>query len=113
MKAPRPQRKRQRLGNSESGTQRLRAERVNHVVSYDMSSIKTEDGRRLKWLPICDEFSWELVALEVERRMESKDVIRNLGGRARTRERAGVHPAATTAPKSSRWPCRTGSRDAV
>ena len=34
--------------------------------------------RRLKWLPICDEFSRELVALEVERRMEAKDVIRIL-----------------------------------
>ena len=39
---------------------------------------KSEDGRRLKWLPICDEFSRELVALEVERRMEAKDVIRIL-----------------------------------
>ena len=39
---------------------------------------QTEDGRRLKGLPICDEFSRELVALEVERRMEAKDVIRIL-----------------------------------
>jgi transposase InsO family protein len=63
---------------SESGTQRLRAERVNHVWSYDFVFDQTEDGRRLKWLPICDEFSRELVALEVERRMEAKDVIRIL-----------------------------------
>ena len=78
LKVPRRQRKRQRLGSSESGTQRLRAERINHVWSYDFVFDQTEDGRRLKWLPICDEFSRELVALEVERRMESKDVIRIL-----------------------------------
>ena len=78
LKVPWRQRKRQRLGNSEGGTQRLRAERVNHVWSYDFVFDQTEDGRRLKWLPICDEFSRELVALEVERRMEAKDVIRIL-----------------------------------
>ena len=42
------------------------------------SAAQTEDGQRLKWLPICDEFSRESVALEVERRMESADVIRIL-----------------------------------
>lgn len=78
LKVARRQRKRRRLGSSESGTQRLRAERVNHVWSYDFVFDQTEDGRRLKWLPICDEFSRELVALEVERRMESQDVIRIL-----------------------------------
>lgn len=78
LKVPRRQRKRARLGNSQNGTQQMRAERVNHVWSYDFVFDQTEDGRRLKWLPICDEFSRELVALEVERRMEARDVIRIL-----------------------------------
>jgi putative transposase len=78
LKVPRRQRKRQRLGSSEGGTQRRQAERINHVWSYDFVFDQTEDGRRLKWLPICDEYSRELVALEVERRMEAKDVIRIL-----------------------------------
>ena len=121
----RRQRKRARLGNSENGTQRLSAERVNHVWSYDFVMDQTEDGRRLKWLPICDEFSRELVALEVERRMEAKDVIRILDAAvvARlARPPASLFPssssagacrsisAATTAPSS--WPrrCRSGSR---
>jgi len=78
LKVPRHQRKRQRLGQSENGTQRRQAERINHVWSYDFVFDQTEDGRRLKWLPICDEYSRELVALEVERRMEAKDVIRIL-----------------------------------
>jgi transposase InsO family protein len=71
LKVPRRQRKRPRLGNREGGPQRRRAERVNHVWSYDFVFDQSEDGRRLKWLPICDEFSRELVALEVERRMEA------------------------------------------
>ena len=78
LRVPRRQCKRARLGSSENGTQRLSAERVNHVWSYDFVMDQTEDGRRLKWLPICDEFSRECVALEVERRMEARDVIRIL-----------------------------------
>ncbi len=39
---------------------------------------QTEEGKRLKWLPICDEFTRESVALEVERRMEARDVVRVL-----------------------------------
>ena len=78
IKVPRRQRKLRRLGSSENSAQRLRATRVNEVWSYDFVFDQTEDGRRLKWLPICDEFSRESVALEVERRMESADVIRIL-----------------------------------
>ena len=43
LKVPRRQRQRQRLGNSEAGTQRLQAERVNHVWSYDFIFDQTED----------------------------------------------------------------------
>ena len=78
LKVPRRQRKRLRLGQREKSSQRLAAERVNQVWSYDFVFDQRADGRRLKWLPICDEFSRELVALEVERRMEAKDVIRIL-----------------------------------
>ena len=88
LKVPRRQRKRRRLGSNAGSTQRLRAERVNHVWSYDFVFDQTEDGRRLKWLPICDEFSRELVALEVERRMEARDVIRILD--AAVLERGGA-----------------------
>jgi hypothetical protein len=59
LKVPRRQRKRAQLGNGEGGTQRLKAERVNQVWSYDFVFDQTEDGRRLKWLAICDEFSRE------------------------------------------------------
>jgi hypothetical protein len=36
---------------------------------------QTSDGRRLKWLPLVDEFTKENLALEVDRRLESGDVI--------------------------------------
>lgn len=45
---------------------------------YDFVFDQTEDGRRHKWLPICDGFTRESVALEVERKMEAEDVVRAL-----------------------------------
>ena len=64
LKVPRRQRKLRRMGGSENGAQRRRATRINEVWSYDFVFDQTEDGRRLKWLPICDEFSRESVVLE-------------------------------------------------
>ncbi len=75
LKVPRRQCQRRRLGSSENSAQRRRATRINEVWSYDFIFDQTEDGRRLKWLPICDELSRESVALEVERRMDSREVI--------------------------------------
>jgi putative transposase len=119
LKVPRRQRQRQRLGSSESGTQRLRAERINQVWSDDFIFDQTEDGRRLKWLPICewlpicDEFSRELVALEVERRMEAKDVIRILEAAVLARGSAPEFIRSANGPEFvSLAVHRTGSRGA-
>lgn len=78
LRVPQRQHKRRRLGHSGNGMQRRSATHMNEVWSYDFVFDQTEDGRRLKWLPICDEFTRESVALEVERRMEAKDVVRVL-----------------------------------
>ncbi len=75
LKVPRTQRKRRRLGHSGNAASRRQATRVNEVWSYDFVFDQTEDGRRLKWLPICDEFSRESIALEVARNMDALDVI--------------------------------------
>ena len=64
LKVPRRQRKLRRMGGSENSAQRRRATRINEVWSYDFVFDQTEDGKRLKWLPICDEFSRESVVLE-------------------------------------------------
>ena len=64
------QRKRRRLlllGTSENGCTRRRATHLNHVWSYDFVMDETEDGRRLKMMPIVDEYSRECLSIEVER----------------------------------------------
>ena len=40
----------------------------------------TDDGRRLKWLPIVDEYTRECLRLEVERSIEAVDVVKVLEG---------------------------------
>ena len=74
---PKPARKRAR-GSSEGSTQLLKAEAVDHVWSYDFVSDQTEDGGRLKWLPILDEYSRDLMSLDVARSMTAEDVIAQL-----------------------------------
>lgn len=78
LRVPQRQHKRRRLGRGANSTQRRSATHINEVWSYDFVFDQTADGRRLKWLPICDEFTRESVALEVERRMEARDVVRVL-----------------------------------
>ena len=68
-------RKRRRLGSSEGGCVLKRAERRNHVWSYDFIFDRTEDGRQLKFLPIIDEFTREGLALEVDRSIIGEDVV--------------------------------------
>ncbi len=75
VRVPTKMRKRGSLGSRKHGASRLRAERCNHVWSYNIIFDQTSDGRRLKWLPLVDEFSKENLALEVDRRLESGDVI--------------------------------------
>jgi putative transposase len=71
-------RKRRRLGSSENGCTWRRAEYIDHVWSYDFAMDATEDGRRLKMMPIVDEYSRECLALEAERSITAEDVIETL-----------------------------------
>jgi putative transposase len=75
LKVPTKQRKRRRLGTSDNGSARRRAEHKNHVWSYDFAMDQTEDGRRLKIMPIVDEHSRECLHLEVERSISAEDVV--------------------------------------
>jgi transposase InsO family protein len=78
LKVPHKQRKRRRLGHSGNSCTRKRAERVNHVWSYDFVMDQTADGRRLKLLPVVDEFTRQCLAIEVERRLTADDVVNTL-----------------------------------
>lgn len=72
------QRKRRRLGGSENGCTRKKAERKGHVWSYDFTLDQTEDGKRLKLMPIVDEYTRECLGVEVERSITAQDVIATL-----------------------------------
>jgi putative transposase len=78
LKVPQRQRKRRRLGTSENGCVRHRAEYKNHVWSYDFTMDQTADGKRLKMMPVVDEFTRECHAIEVERSFTAQDVISTL-----------------------------------
>jgi putative transposase len=75
LKVPAKERKRRRLGSSENGCTRRRAEYPGHVWSYDFAMDATEDGRRLKIMPIVDEYSRECLALEMERSITAEGVV--------------------------------------
>jgi putative transposase len=78
LKVPRKQRKKRRWGGSANGAARRRAQRPNHVWSYDFIEDQTADGRKLKILPIVDEFTRECLTIEVERSFTAKDVVETL-----------------------------------
>jgi len=52
-----------------------KAEFMNHVWTYDFTEDTTEDGRKLKFLTVLDEWTRELPAIEVGRSITSKGVI--------------------------------------
>jgi transposase InsO family protein len=68
-------RKRRRLGSSDQGYPRHRAQRPNHVWCYDFIFDRTEDGRRVKILSIVDEFTRECLALFAARRIDGDRVV--------------------------------------
>ena len=79
LKVPQKQHKSRRLlGGGENGVTKRRAEYPNHVWSYDFAMDSTEDGRRLKVMPIVDEYTRECLSLEGERSIKAEDVITTL-----------------------------------
>src|SRR5580700_3936924 len=75
LKVPARQPKRSRLWLADGSCIRLRAERPNHVWSYDFVEERTHDRRKIRLLNIIDEFTHECLAIRVARRLKSIDVI--------------------------------------
>ena len=75
LKVPMKQPKRKRLWLNDGSCLRLRAERPNHVWSYDFVHHRTHDGRAYRMLNIVDEFTRECLAIRVARKLNSTDVI--------------------------------------
>ena len=75
LKVPARQPKRSRLWLADGSCIRLRAERPNHVWSYDFVEDRTHDGRKYRMLNIIDEFTHECLAIRIDRRLKAIDVI--------------------------------------
>ena len=54
---------------------RLRPERSNHVWPYDFVEARPHDGRKFRIFNLIDEFSRECLAIRVDRRLRSTEVI--------------------------------------
>ena len=78
LKVPKKQRPRGRLWLHDGSCVRLRAERANHVWSYDFVHHATHDGRSMRLLTLVDEFTREALAIKVNRKLNSMDVIETL-----------------------------------
>jgi transposase InsO family protein len=78
LKVPQKQPKRRRLWLNDGSCIRLRPEHKDHVWSYDLVAARTYDGRPFRILVILDEYTRECLAMLVERRIGSQDVIDQL-----------------------------------
>jgi len=78
LKVPKKQPKRRRLWLNDGSCIRLRPEYKDHVWSYDFMIDRTVNGRAFKILNIIDEYTRECLAIVVERRITSQDVIDKL-----------------------------------
>jgi transposase InsO family protein len=75
LKVPQKQPKRGRLWLNDGSCVRLRPEHPNHVWSYDFVEGRTHNGRKFRMLNIIDEFTRECLAIRIDRKLNSSDVI--------------------------------------
>ena len=75
LKVPKKQPKRGRLWLNDGSCIRLRPTHRNHVWSYDFVMDRTHNGRPIKILTVIDEYSRECLAIVVDRKIKSDDVL--------------------------------------
>src|SRR5262249_53487940 len=75
LRVPQKARKKRRLGHSGNSCVRLRPEHKDQVWTWDFVFDRTSNGRALKWFSLVDEYTRECLALEVNRRMTSREII--------------------------------------
>jgi len=78
LKVPHKQPKRSRLWLNDGSCVRHRPRYRNHVWPYDFMHERTHDGRALRLLTVIDEYTRECVAIKVERKLNSSDVLATL-----------------------------------
>ncbi len=75
LKVPAKQPKKGRLWLNNGSCVRLRPEYRNHVWSYNFVHCRTDDGKVFRTLNILDEHSRECLAIKVQSKLNSTDVI--------------------------------------
>ncbi|WP_188855052.1 IS3 family transposase [Aureimonas glaciei] len=75
LKVPLRQPKRGRLWLNDGSCIRLRPQYPNHVWSYDFVEDRTHNGRKFRMLNVIDEFTRECIAIRIDRKLKSTDVI--------------------------------------
>src|SRR6476659_895745 len=80
LKVQQKQHKRARLlkGSSANASHRRRAQRINHVWSFDFCHDRTADGKALNVFSVIDEYPRRCLLIEVQRRITGTDVVRLL-----------------------------------
>ncbi len=78
LKVPQKQPKRGRLWLNDGSCVRLRPQHPNHVWAYDFVADRTYDGKPFRMLTVIDEFTRECLAVVVDRKLKSHDVIESL-----------------------------------
>lgn len=78
LKVPARQKKRKRLYLNDGSCVRLRPCWPNHVWSYDFVAERLADGRSFRMLTILDEYTRQCLAIVVEWRLGSDDVLQAL-----------------------------------
>jgi len=75
LKVPARQPKKGRLWLNDGSCIRLRPEHPNHVWSYDFVEDRTHNGRKFRMLNVIDEFTRECIAIRIDRKLKSTDII--------------------------------------
>ena len=78
LRVPQKQPKRGRLWMNDGSCERLRPQHPNHVWAYDFVADRTHDGRAFRMLTVIDEYTRECLAIVVDRKLRSPDVIEAL-----------------------------------
>ena len=78
LKVPQKQPKRGRLWLNDGSCVRKRPEYRSHVWAYDFVQGRTHNGKAFRILTVIDEYTRECLALKVERKLKSIDVIDSL-----------------------------------
>ena len=75
---PERQPKKGRLWLNDGSCIRLRPERANHAWAYDFMRDRTHDGRTFPMLDVVDEFTREALAIKMDRKFGSAQVLETL-----------------------------------